>query len=359
MREQNYKLDFSNKDVYSGIDTHLKSWTVSIMVEGILCKTFSQDSNPLDLKKYLEKNYPNGNYYSAYEAGFCGFGPHRDLLRLGIHNIVVNPADIPTTDKEKKQKDDSRDSKKIVRSLHNNELEAIHVPSSDIESLRELIRYRRTIVKEINRFKYRTKSLLYRNNIKIPIDLSSGSKHWSKHYTNWLSSLIFHTEYTKTALNSIISTVEHLRKELLTINRILRGLEKEGSYSETISLLRTIPGIGLIMAITVITELENIQRFKNIDHLCSYVGLVPRTNSSGDNDNVGNITNRSNKQLRSMLIESAWIAIRHDPALMMKYGELKQRMEGNKAIVKIAKKLLNRLKHVLVTKEPYVKSVVK
>jgi hypothetical protein len=60
-----------------------------------------------------------------------------------------------------------------------------------------------------------------------------------------------------------------------------------------------------------------------------------------------------------MLIESAWVAIRHDPALMMAYGELRKRMEANKAIVKIAKKLLSRIKHVLKNKEPYEKGIVK
>ena len=358
-QKQNYKLDFRGIDIYSGIDAHLKSWTISIMVEGVLCKTFSQDSKAMDLKKYLERNYPNGNYYSAYEAGFCGFGPHRELIKNGINNIVVNPADIPTTDKEKKQKDDVRDSKKIVRSLQNKELEAIYVPSIEIESLRELVRYRKTIVKEINRYKYRTKSFLYRNNFKIPIELSRGSKHWSSHYSSWLKSLTFQAEYSRETLGSIINTVEHLRKELLAVNRILRKLEKEGDYSEVILLLRTIPGIGLIMAMTIITELENIQRFKNIDKLCAYVGLVPNTSSSGEKEKVGGITKRSNRQLRNMLIESSWIAIRHDPALMMKYSELKQRMEGSKAIVKIARKLLNRIKHVLVTKEAYVQGVVK
>ena len=359
MQKQIYKLDFSGKDIYAGIDAHLKSWTVSIMVEGVLCKTFSQNSNAMELKTYLKNNYPNGNYHSAYEAGFCGFGPHRDLVNYGIHNIVVNPADIPTTNKEKDQKDDARDSKKIVRSLHNKELDAIYVPSTKVESLRELVRYRKTIVKEINRYKYRTKSFIYRNNIKIPLELSSGSKHWSKRYSSWLKSLRFQTEYSRETLGSIINTVEHLRKELLAVNRILRKLEKEGDYSETILLLRTIPGIGLIMAMTIITELEDIQRFKNIDKLCAYVGIVPSTSSSGEKEKVGSITKRSNRQLRNMLIESAWIAIRHDPALMMKYGELKQRMEGSKAIVKIARKLLNRIKHVLVTKEPYVQGVVK
>lgn len=358
MRAQNYNLDFTGKDIYAGIDAHLKSWKITIMVDGITCKTFSQDPKAKVLDSYLRTNYPGGNYYSAYEAGFCGFAPHRDLLEHGIKNIVVNPADIPTTDKEKKQKDDVRDSKKIARSLHNNELKAIFIPSMEIEGLRILVRYRKTLIKEINRYKYRTKSLLYFNGIKLPAEMESGSKHWSKYYSSWLKDLKMPTAHSKMVLDSIIETVEHLRSKLLEINRQLRKLEKEGRYSDMIALLRTVPGVGLIMSMTIITELENIERFGTIDKLCSYVGLVPLTNSSGESEKVGTIISRSNKQLRSMLIESSWIAIRQDPALMMRYGELRKRMEANKAIIKIAKKLLSRIKHVLKNNEPYEKGVV-
>ncbi len=359
MQKQNYKLDFTGKNIYSGIDAHLKSWKISIMVDGILCKTFSQEPKASVLRNYLEINYPGGTYYAAYEAGFCGFSPHRDLMKYGINCIVANPADIPTTDKEKRQKEDARDSRKIARSLYNDEIQSIYIPSMDIEGLRTLVRYRKTLVKEINRYKYRAKSLLYYNGFRLPIELEQGSKHWSKRYSKWLCGLEFETTYSRKTLDSIIETVEHLRSKLLEINKLFRQLEKQSEFSAQIRLLRTVPGIGLITSLTIISEIENIERFSNLDKLCSYIGLIPSTNSSGENEKIGSITNRSNRQLRSMIIESAWIAIRQDPALMMRYSELRQRLEANIAIVKIAKKLLSRIKHVLKNNEPYEKGVVK
>ena len=115
--DKSNKLDFSGQDIFVGLDTHLKNWRVSIIVGESPFKTFSQDPHPKTLRNYLVKNFPNGNYHSAYEASFSGFGVHRDLLNLGIKNIVVNPADIPTTDKERKQKEDSRDSTLALTSL--------------------------------------------------------------------------------------------------------------------------------------------------------------------------------------------------------------------------------------------------
>src|SRR6056297_1374447 len=118
------ELDFSDQDIFVGLDTHLKNWRVSIMIGSSFYKTFSQDPSSKVLKNYLQKNFPNGNYYSAYEASFNGFKNHRDLITLGIKNIVVNPADIPTTDKERKQKEDSRDSRKIARQLSQKDSQA-------------------------------------------------------------------------------------------------------------------------------------------------------------------------------------------------------------------------------------------
>jgi transposase len=122
MQKQSYKLDFKGKDIYCGIDAHLKSWTVLILIDGTICKTFSQDPSAKKLKDYLNLNYTGGRYHSAYEAGFCGFSPYREFHNNGIKNIVVNPADIPTTDKERKQKEDFRDSRKIVCLLQNKHL---------------------------------------------------------------------------------------------------------------------------------------------------------------------------------------------------------------------------------------------
>ncbi len=134
-------LDFSGKNIYVGLDTHLKSWKTTIIVEGTFYKTLSQDPSAELLFSYLQKNFPRANYFSAYEASFCGFTAHRELNKLGIKNIVVNPADIPTTDKERKQKEDARDSRKIAEQLAASKLKAIYVPNIETEGDRALLRF--------------------------------------------------------------------------------------------------------------------------------------------------------------------------------------------------------------------------
>jgi transposase len=121
----------------------------------------------------------------------------------------------------------------------------------------------------------------------------------------------------------------------------------------------SIPGIGLLTAMIILTELETMDRFSNMDQLCAYIGFIPSTKSSGDDDKLGGITPRGHNVLRSAIIESAWIAVRTDPALIKSYHDYCKRMEPNKAIIRISKKLLSRIRYVLKNKQAYEYSKVK
>ena len=358
MQNKSKQLNFSGQNIYIGLDTHLKSWKATIRVGDTFFKTFSQDPYPKILSTYLKKNFPGAKYFSAYEASFSGFSAHRELNKLGIKNIVVNPADIPTTDKERKQKEDARDSRKIAEQLAASKLVAIYVPSIETESDRTMLRFRRTLIKEIARNKNRIKSFLYYNGITIP-EQFAGKKYWSKRFTKWLQELELPSESARITFTEIIEVVEFLREKQYQILKKIKELSQTKSYKKNTDLLISIPGIGLTTAMSFLTEIEDVSRFKNLDKLCSFVGLVPMTNSTGEHEAVGGITKRQNKILRSLIIESSWIAIRNDPALMLAYQELIKRMKPTEAIIRIAKKMLNRIRYVLKNQEFYEFAVVK
>lgn len=357
MKTQTNKLDFKGQNIYTGFDVHLKSWKVTIMTEKLTHKTFSQPPDPNVLHKYLVKNFPGGTYHSAYEAGFCGYWIHNNLKKLGVNSMVVNPADIPTTDKERVQKEDSRDSRKIARSLRSGELRAIHVPSTKTLEDRTLVRTRGMLVKDLARNKNRIKSFLYFHGIEIPESFTN--TRWSKHFINWLENIQMSEQSGKNSLQAIVTASKNLRTSVLEITKQIKQLSQTEGYTEQIALLKTIPGIGLITSMIIMTELETINRFENIDKLCGFIGLIPSTNSSGNNEVVGNVTPRGHTFLRSAIIESAWIAARLDPVLTKSYHDYCRRMEPNKAIIRIARKLVSRIKYVLKNKKTYVCSVVK
>jgi hypothetical protein len=98
MRTKNLKNNSSPEcNFYIGLDVHKKSWSVTIRTVGLEVAHFTQKPNPSQLLGYLKKNFPEGKYFSAYEAGFSGTSLHFALNNLGIQNIVVNAADIPQT----------------------------------------------------------------------------------------------------------------------------------------------------------------------------------------------------------------------------------------------------------------------
>jgi transposase len=350
---------FAGQPIYVGIDVHLKSWKVTVMAGDIHYKTFSAPPEGDKLANYLKQNFPGADYYSAYEAGFCGFSVHRELTRCGIKSIIANPADIPTTDKERRQKEDARDSRKIAKSLQAGELKGIFVPSDKTQHDRILLRSRDIIVKDLTRNRNRVKSLLYLQGIHLPERFSSRSSHWSNAFIQWLSQITFEHATGRRGLDALLEMVNHQRSLLLRVTRQIRELSNTPLYHGNVKLLVSVPGIGPLTAMRFLTELETLNRFNDFDQLCSYVGLVPCTDSSGDTEKVLGITPRKNSRLRASLIESAWIAIRNDPALLHSYRNLCKRIPANRAIIRIAKKLLRRMKYVLLTKQTYERGIIK
>jgi transposase len=359
MDTQSNKLDFKGQNIYVGLDVHLKSWKVTIMAEKLHHKTFSQPPKPEILCQYLKKNFPGGSYYSAYEAGFCGYWIHNRLVLLGINSMVVNAADIPMTNKEKVQKTDVRDSRKIARSLRSGELSPIHVPKSKTLEDRTFLRTRSMFVRDLAKNRNRIKSFLHFRGIEIPESFLGNKSTWTKRFIDWLQKLHFDEPSGKKALEVLVLLSISLRTSVLQITRQIQELAMTPEYQEQVKLLRSIPGIGLLTAMTLLTEIETMDRFSNIDKLCGFIGLIPSTHSSGDSDVVGNITPRGHSILRSAIIESAWTAARLDPALIKSYHDYCKRMEPNKAIVRIARKLVSRIKYVLKNGKPYVCAVVK
>lgn len=353
MEAQVKKIDFTGQNIYAGFDVHKKSWKVTIMAEDTFYKTFTQPPNPEVLYNYLKSNFPGGNYHSASEAGFCGFWIHDKLTSLGVRSIVVNPADIPTTDKERVQKEDKRDSRKIARSLSTGTLVPIYTPTIQTQRDRSLLRTRTMLVKDMTRYKNRIKSFLFFYGINIDDVFTQSKTHWSTRFMNWLESLEFDVESGKEALHLLISEFKNLRSSILKVTQQIRALSQTPTYKEQVTLLKSIPGIGLLTAMTILTELETIDRFSNLDKMCGYIGLVPSTKSSGEKEKNGDLTSRGHGVLRSAIIESSWTAIRNDPSLMKSYLTYLQRMDSNKAIIKIAKKLLSRIRFVLTNKVAY------
>jgi len=151
----------------------------------------------------------------------------------------------------------------------------------------------------------------------------------------------------------LISEMEEMRKIQLSVTQKIRALSQTEAYEKNYRLLSGIPGIGLIVGMTFLAEIEDINRFPSTDDFASHVGLIPSCHDSGENEINGDITSRAKNLLRTLIIESACCAARKDPALQMAYCKLCKRMDPDRAVIRIARKLLNRMYHVLKTGTEY------
>jgi len=346
---------FEGENIFVGIDTHKKSWKVSIYHDEMELKTFTQPADSNKLMSYLKHHYPGAAYKCVYEAGFAGFSIQRQLASMGADCIIAHPADVPTTDKEKRHKDDRRDSRKLARGLKNGDLKPIYIPDSELEQDRIILRTRNKMVRNISRVKNRIKSLFMFIGQPIPVEFEG--KKWSNSFIAWLSNIELSLS-TRNALNVYLAELEHLLELEKELKRQIKDLAKKQRYAENVRLLMTIPSIGLNSAMILLTEIGDINRFKKFKSLCCLFGLVPNMRSSGETTHVGRITKRGNRYLKYILIECAWTAMRKDPALLMSYKKALVHTEPNKAIIKVARKLLSRIRFVLRHKTEYVTGIV-
>jgi len=179
------------------------------------------------------------------------------------------------------------------------------------------------------------------------------TRYWSDKLLLKLRSINFSTSIGKDCLDIYLNQLIILQDKVKAIEKQLKTKANDLGIMYIIEKLETIPGIGFVSAIIIFTEIIDINRFKKLDQLCSYIGLVPSTRSSGEKQKILGLTLRQNKYLKNIIIEAAWTAVRKDPALTMRYLELIKRMDSQKAIIKIAKKLLNRIRYVWKNNKEY------
>ena len=349
--EQCNAISFDGQKIYCGIDVHSKNWHLCLRLNNMELKTFQVPADVARVIDWLKRTFAGAEIHSVYEAGFSGFSAHRELVSAGIHNIVINPADVPTTGKERVEKCDRTDCRKLARHLEDGSLTPIDVPSVEIENLRALIRRETQIRNDSIRAANRLKSALrMRGDYAIPKSLTEKALQTLEEDLSREGQFAF--------VQALLSLIRHLRwlreerKRLVAAER--EAAEKLG-LMESVRLLTSIHGIAFRSAILLRAELGDISRFKSRNNLAAYVGLAPHVYGSGEGEKDVASRNRKKKQLHYLLIQAAWVAVQKDPAMCAYYGHLlqKRRLKKTRAIVSVAKKMLMVVYAVLRDGKPY------
>lgn len=346
--------DTSTAKLFIGIDIHKRSWKIKTATDLFDGKSFSMKPDSNELKKYVNKHFPNYEVYIAYEAGCCGYSANRNFKSYGWNSIVVNPADISKTGKSSHQKTDAIDAAQICRELKDERLKGIEIPSVEREQLRSLFRYRINLVKKMRRIKTQIKMSLLFLGIEIPEHYDNSN--WSHDFRKWLKNIKFEHKTALSATKNLIQEYEFTDKIIRETSNELRAYCRK-YHKKDYNLLRSVPGIGGIVACGIIAEIGDLRRF-SFKQLSGYVGLCPNMHQSGDNFKTKGMSFRANRIMRSYFVEASWQALRFDPVMQDYYRSHKGK-ESKKIIVKIASKLLSRTLAVIKTETPYQIGIIK
>lgn len=339
-------LDYTAKTIYVGIDVHKKSYTVSILSDGILVKRDKLAASPGMLLTYLRRGFKGAFIKSAYEAGFSGFHLHRFLIDNGVDNIVVHAASIEISARDS-VKTDKRDSLKIATQLADGRLTCVYIPSIEREDKRNLTRLRESIVKQRTRIGCQLKSLLHLHGLIAYNQAPRTSVKWITSLSNLKVS-----KNLKYCIEAYSLSWLYFNKQLESLNKTITNEIKKDVGLMVIYC--SIPGFGKTIAMILINELGDTSQFSNEEKLFSYAGLTPRENSSGEHRRQGHITKQGKPILRRILIQAAWMAIKKDLSLKETFEKLAQRVGKKRAIVGIARILLSRLRSCLKRKGKYL-----
>lgn len=351
------KVDFTGKMIYVGIDVHKKDWQVGLVYNGLVLGNHRMSADSAGLIKFFKAHYSGAVLRCVYESSAWGFNLHRQLSGAGIDCIVVHAGDVPGSDKEKQNKTDKVDAVRLARHHAAGLLKGIHVPDERLQKERNLLRLRKRILGDLNRCKNRLKSLLKFEGITIPENLDK--PHWSKNFISWIEEQMAKDALLADTLELMLEEIKMLRQILLKTEKKLRLLMQSDRYAAKAKLLTTVPGVGPQLSTMFLLEIGDVKRFHGFDALNNLVGFYPGSHSSGDKEISTGLSKRRHSQLRTMLVEAAWQAIRKDPALLDAFDQLTKRMKRNDAIIRIARKLLRRMRAVLMTEQEYEKGIVK
>src|SRR5208337_3620999 len=316
---------------FIGCDVHTRNQVVAwIEAETGEIRKRRLEHGGEEVRKFYAQ-FPRGTVVGI-EATFPAYWFERLLGELG-HELWVGDAARIRASEVRYQKTDPRDAEDILDLLRTGRFPRIWVPSLEERDLRQLLVHRMKQVRARTQVKNQLHALA------ISQGVCRGRKLWSAKGRAELESL------------ALLPWAARRRKELLQaldrldaqVRELDRAVEEAGRAREEVALLRTHPGVGMVVALGFVLTVGPLERFAHSRKLVSYLGLNPRENSSAGRQRLGAISKQGNTMMRWLLVEAAQTAARLDPQLRRTYQRLKIRRSSGVAKVAIARRLAIRL----------------
>jgi transposase len=290
--------------------------------------------DPHLIRRFFRRLTREGTVRACYEAGVSSDDLYRQIEACGVTCTVVAPALTPRRPGER-IKTNRRDARKLVRLFRAGELTAIHVPDEAEESVRDLLRCRDAVRRDVMRWRHRLLKFLDRHG-----HLWVAGKNWTQQHWTWIRRQQFALPALQRTFETILAVLERAMADLAELDKEIAGFAQQAPYATPVGWLRCFRGLDTLSAMILLAEVVDFQRFPRPGELMAYLGLVPSESSTGETQRHGALTKTGNGHARRVLIEAAW-HYRHRPVLSR---ALRQRQDGQpRAIVQHAWRAQQRL----------------
>ncbi|MCC5967800.1 MAG: IS110 family transposase [Natronohydrobacter sp.] len=289
---------------FIGLDVHMATISVAVARgkrSGEVRHWGKVPHRPDHVRKLVEKLAADRRrLHLCYEAGSCGYSLYRQLVEMGHDCIVVAPSLIPVKAGDR-VKTDRRDAVMLAKLHRAGELTAIWVPDAAHEAMRDLVRARATAMRVVGKARQHLQGFLLRHGRIYP-----GKKGWTVAYRRWLTTVRFEHPAQQIVFQDYVDAVADAEARVERLTGQITDLLPDWSLAPVVEAVQAMRGVAFIVAVTVVAEVGDFQRFDNPRQLIAYLGLTPSEHSSGNSVRRGGITKAGSGLARRALIEGAW-----------------------------------------------------
>lgn len=299
-----------NRIVYIGMDVHTSNYTLCSLDPGYGVKkdnyfaevqfTNNFVTNVVNYVSNLKKKLKDCEFVCGYEAGCLGYSTYKDLTKAGIKCVIMAPSTMAVQKGGKKVKNDRRDARVIAQCLAYQTYKEVYVLSEHDEAVRGYLRMRDSHKKELKRIKQQIIAFCTGHGLFSPT-----KSNWTVAHLKWLKGLKFNDPVEQEIINEYLSSYTYLCDKIKAMDVRIEVLASEKQYCENVKKLRCIKGIETNVALTLIAEIGDFNRFSKPTDFAAYLGLIPGEQSSGDKVRGTGITKAGNSTLRQKLTEAA------------------------------------------------------
>ena len=297
------------------MDVHLRSTTVCALdAETGEAVTRRFRGNPWGEVAEWMSGFP-GPSLAAYESGYLGFAPQRELSGLGVDCVVAAVSKVPRSAADFSSKNDRNDAARMAKAILSHDISPVWVPSPEIEGLRDLAGAHDAATARLAAAKQRLLAFLARRGYAYGGTTPAGNprRYWTYDFLRWLDKVRPADDGGIRALAALRNEVEAAAETRDDLLAEYRAAVAAGPLSAEVEALQSIKGCGFALAAAFASEVGDFSRFRSGRQVTSYFGLAPKQRSSADSVRLGGISGAGNALVRRLAVEGSWSYAQAEP----------------------------------------------